>query len=56
MRDCPGWVCPIYHAGIAAGTGSGFWRMARHVTVQQALPNAFFDSLGLPRLEAPQTD
>jgi RNA-directed DNA polymerase len=44
-----------YHAGIAAGTGSGFWRMARHVTVQQALPNAFFDSLGLPRLEAPPT-
>jgi hypothetical protein len=24
--------------------------MARHVTVQQALPNAYFDSLGLPRL------
>src|SRR4051794_24059539 len=44
-----------YHAGIAAGTGSGFWRMARHVTVQQALPNAFFDSIGLPRLEAPPT-
>src|SRR5438309_2849249 len=41
-----------YHAGIAAGTGSGFWRMARHVTVQQALPNAFFDSIGLPRLAA----
>ena len=44
-----------FHAAIAAGTGSGFWRMARHVTVQQALPNAFFDSLGLPRLEAPPT-
>src|SRR3954465_12153761 len=44
-----------FHAGIAAGTGSGFWRMARHVTVQQALPNAFFDALGLPRLEAPPT-
>ncbi|MGZ3489032.1 MAG: group II intron maturase-specific domain-containing protein, partial [Isosphaeraceae bacterium] len=39
-----------FHAGIAAGTGSGFWRMARHVTVQQALSNAFFDSIGLPRL------
>jgi hypothetical protein len=24
--------------------------MARHVAVQQALPNAFFDSIGLPRL------
>ena len=44
-----------FHAGIAAGTGSGFWRMARHVTVQQALPNAFFDSIGLPRLAAPPT-
>ncbi len=44
-----------FHAGIAAGTGSGLWRMARHVTVQQALPNAFFDSIGLPRLEAPPT-
>jgi len=29
--------------------------MARHVTVQQALPNAFFDSIGLPRLAAPPT-
>ena len=29
--------------------------VSRHVTVQQALPNAFFDSLGLPRLEAPPT-
>ncbi len=42
-----------FHAAIAAGTGSGLWRMARHVTVQQALPNAFFDSIGLPRLAAP---
>src|SRR3954449_1242292 len=41
-----------FHAGIAAGTGSGLWRMARHVTVQQALSNAFFDSIGLPRLAA----
>jgi hypothetical protein len=24
--------------------------MARHVSVQQALPNAYFDSLGLARL------
>jgi RNA-directed DNA polymerase len=44
-----------FHAGIAAGTGSGFWRMARHVTVQQALSNAFFDSIGRPRLAAPPT-
>jgi RNA-directed DNA polymerase len=44
-----------FHAGIAAGTGSGLWRMARHVTVQQALSNAFFDSIGLPRLAAQPT-
>src|SRR3954462_2500459 len=41
------------HAAIAAGARSGCWRMARHVTVQQAMPNAYFDSLGLPRLVAP---
>jgi RNA-directed DNA polymerase len=44
-----------FHAGIAAGTGSGYWRMARRVTVQQALPNAFFDSIGLPRMAASPT-
>jgi RNA-directed DNA polymerase len=44
-----------YHAAIAAGTGSGLARMARHVTVQQALSNAFFDSIGLPRLAASPT-
>src|SRR5262245_14333013 len=39
-----------FHAAVAAGARSGYWRMARHVSVQQALPNAYFDSLGLPRL------
>ncbi len=39
------------HAAIAAGAKSGYWRMSRHVTVQQALPNAYFYALGLPRLE-----
>jgi RNA-directed DNA polymerase len=39
-----------FHAAVAAGVGSAYWRMARHVAVQQALSNAFFDSLGLPRL------
>src|SRR5262249_42109467 len=42
-------------AAIAAGARSGCWRMARHVTVQQAMPNAYFDSIGLPRLAAPPT-
>jgi RNA-directed DNA polymerase len=44
-----------FHAAVAAGAGSGFWRMARHVTVQQALSNAFFDSIGLPRVAASPT-
>ena len=44
-----------FHAAVAAGVGSAYWRMARHVAVQQALSNAFFDSIGLPRLAAPPT-
>jgi RNA-directed DNA polymerase len=40
------------HAAIAAGAKSGYWRMSRHITVQQALPNAYFFALGLPRLES----
>jgi RNA-directed DNA polymerase len=40
------------HAAIAAGARSGHWRLSRHSTVQQALPNAYFFALGLPRLEA----
>src|SRR3954452_15045076 len=44
-----------FHAAVAAGARSGYWRMARHVTVQQAFPNAYFDSIGLPRLAAPPT-
>jgi RNA-directed DNA polymerase len=39
-----------FHAAVAAGSERGYWRMARHVAVQQALPNAYFDSIGLPRL------
>ena len=41
---------PHYQAAIAAGTPKGPWRMALHAAVQQAFPNAYFDSLGLPRL------
>jgi RNA-directed DNA polymerase len=44
-----------FHAAVAAGSESGYWRMARHVTVQQALSNAYFDSIGLPRLATPPT-
>jgi RNA-directed DNA polymerase len=40
------------HAAVAAGAKSGHWRMSRHVTVQQALPNGYFYALGLPRLES----
>jgi len=41
---------PHVRAAVAAGSNSGLWRMSRHAAVQQALPNAFFDSIGLPRL------
>ncbi len=44
-----------FHAAVAAGAGPAYWRMARHVAVQQALSNAFFDSIGLPRLAASPT-
>jgi RNA-directed DNA polymerase len=44
-----------FHAAVAAGVGSAYWRMARHVTVQQALSNAYFDSIGLPRLAVSST-
>ena len=44
-----------FHAAVAAGSESGYWRMAPHVTVQQALSNAYFNSLGLPRLAASLT-
>jgi RNA-directed DNA polymerase len=37
-------------AAIAAGASKGPWRMAHSITVQMAFPNAYFDSLGLPRL------
>jgi RNA-directed DNA polymerase len=40
------------HAAIAAGAKAGSWRMSRHVTVQQALPKAYFVARRLPRLEA----
>jgi hypothetical protein len=46
---------PHFLAAVAAGSESGYGRMARHVTVQRALPNADFDSLGLPRLAPPPT-
>jgi RNA-directed DNA polymerase len=39
-----------YQAAVAAGAPKGPWRMAHHATVQQAFPNAYFDSLGLPKL------
>lgn len=41
---------PHYQAAVAAGAPTGPWQMARHPTVQQAFPNAYFASLGLPRL------
>ena len=43
---------PHMRAAVAAGFPTGLWAMSRHAAVQQALPNAYFDSLGLPRLSA----
>ena len=34
----------------AASSAAGPWRMANHPAVVEAMPNALFDSLGLPRL------
>ena len=41
---------PHMRAAVAAGAASDLWAMSRHVTVQWALRNAYFDSLGLPRV------
>src|SRR5229473_4611120 len=41
---------PKFHAAVAAGSPTGFWRMSGHPAVQQALRNPYFDALGLPRL------
>jgi hypothetical protein len=41
-----------FQAAVAAGTPTGFWRMSRYPAVQQALRNAYFDSIGLPRVAA----
>jgi RNA-directed DNA polymerase len=41
-----------FRAAVAVGSPSGFWRMSGHPAVQQALRNAYFDSMGLPRLAA----
>jgi hypothetical protein len=38
---------PKFHAAVAAGSPTGFWRMPGHPAVQQALRNHTFDSLGL---------
>jgi RNA-directed DNA polymerase len=41
---------PKFHAAVAAGSPTRFWRMSGHPAVQMALRNHVFDSLGLPRL------
>jgi RNA-directed DNA polymerase len=41
-----------FHAAVAAGSPTGFWRMSGHPAVQKALRNRYFDSIGLPRLAA----
>lgn len=41
---------PVLGSAIAAGSPTGVWRMSGHPAVHQALRNAYFDSVGLPRL------
>jgi RNA-directed DNA polymerase len=41
-----------FHAAVAAGSPTGYWRMSGHPALQQALRNHHFDQLGLPRLAA----
>jgi hypothetical protein len=36
-----------FNAAVAAGSPTGIWRMSGHPSVQQALRNGYFDSLGL---------
>jgi RNA-directed DNA polymerase len=43
---------PVFGAAVAAGSPTDVWRMSGHPAVQQALRNAYFDSVGLPRLAA----
>ena len=44
---------PVFGAAVAAGSPTDTWRMSGHPAVQQALRNAYFDSVGLPRLAGP---
>lgn len=39
-----------YHAAVAAGSPTSYWRMSHHRAVHKALGNLYFDSVGLPRL------
>ena len=40
-------------AAVAVGSPTGLWRMSGYPAVQQALRNDYFESLGLPRIDAP---
>ena len=42
-----------FQAAVAASSPTGYWRMSGHPTVQMALRNHVFNSLGLPRLYVP---
>ena len=41
-------------AAKTAGSAHGSWRLANSPALNMALPNAYFDSLGIPRLTAPK--
>src|SRR5271155_1777749 len=42
-----------FPAAVAAGSPTGLWRMSGHPAVQQAVRNAYFESLALPRIYTP---
>ena len=42
-------------AYLAAHSHHGYWRLTTTVAVCAALPNAYFDSLGLPHLRVRRT-
>jgi RNA-directed DNA polymerase len=43
---------PPFRATVAAGSPTGPWRMSAHPAINQALQNAYFDSIGLPHVAA----
>jgi hypothetical protein len=50
FRELRGRGLSRYTAAQAAGHCKRWWSMARHPALNTALPNSFFDGMGVPRL------